>query len=317
MIQWRQIEVFIAVVEKGSMAKAAEFLDISATAVGKWIQSLDSASQEPLFNRSTKKLVLTCFGQEYYQTCKAVQKSMEQANLLIHSRNRVLKGTLKLHSPSFLANVVVIPVIAQFKQKHPELDITLTVGDSIPNLLNDDYDILIGYDLHGLSSQPDLRACHLDKVRNIMAASNEYLNHFGEPKCLEDLTDHQFIHHNLLSRPLKITTTEGKEISGLQTALALGDQRLMCTAALQGLGIVYTGSRMLFPDLSRRRLREVLPKINFGETTIAAFYKHTPQEQPKVKKFLDELKHHYKHNMPSTNRCISLLEKIDKFLKKK
>jgi DNA-binding transcriptional LysR family regulator len=317
MTQWRKMEVFIAVVERGNLAKAAELLDISSTAVGKWIQNLESTSQEPLFNRAAKKLVLTSFGKEYYQTCKSIQNGMQQANLLINSKNEDLHGKLRLHAPAFIAAIVVIPVLAKFKCEHPNLDITLTVGDNIPNLLEEDYDILIGYEINSLSSQPDLRACHLDKGKNILAASPEYLNKFGEPTCFEELIEHQFIHHSLLPQPFKITTALGETTPDLETSLMLGDQRLLCVAALNGMGIIYTGNKILLPEICRRKLRRVLPEIDLGETIIAAFYKKTPQDQPKVRKFLDHLKHHFENNMPTPNRCLTLLEKLDKIFKQK
>lgn len=314
MIQWRQMEVFIAVVENGNFSKAAESLDISPTAVGKWIQSLESVSQEPLFNRSVRKLVLTPFGEEYYQMCKALENKMAQADVFIKSKNEDLVGKLRIHSSSFFAAIVLLPVIAQVKREHPRLEVVLTTGDSIPNLLEENYDLLVGYDLNNLNDQLDLRVCQLAKAKKILAASPEYLKKIGEPKSLEGLTEHSFIYHSLEPKPFKITTADGDEVTNLKTAMALGDQRLLCVAAAHGLGIVFTGSKMILPEIYRKNLKQILPDLDFGEVIISAFYKNTTHEQPKVRVMLDYLKNYMQHKVPSSNLAASFLGKIDALL---
>jgi len=317
MIQWRQMEVFIVVVEKGNFSRAAEFLDISATAVGKQINNLEKIAQEPLVSRTTRKMSLTVFGQEYYQSCKKLQSEMEEANLIIRSQNENLHGELRLHTTAFMAGALLLPMLSEFMTEYPGLKIKLTVGDYIPNLVEEDVDMLIGYDRDSFDDQPDLRASHLITVDNVLVASPAYLKKFGTPACLNDLSQHQFVHLSLLPLPLRLTSSKGKVlISDLKTALALGDQRLMCIAASNGMGIAYVGERVVQPDLLCKKLVRILPSLDVGKTAMTAFYKLTPKELPKIQLFLERLKHFYLHRLPIPARDKSLLRRLDDLLRR-
>lgn len=290
MLQWRQMEIFIAAVEEGSFTAAAELLDISPTAVGKQIRNLEDLAQEPLFNRTTRKIVLTRFGEEYYKTCKKAALEMEKAQLLIESRHKELNGVLHLHAPPFIAGFSVLPILKQFMERHPNLKVELSISDGLPNLLDTDIDILVGYDLDFVSSQQHLRACHLLEVEDVLVASPDYLSRFGTPASLQDLYKHRFIHHSLAPQPLELSFLGGEVVSNLNTVLALGDRRVMCIAAVHGIGIAFTGIRSVLPELKGKQLVRVLPEHSLGKRTLAAFYKYTATEQPKVQEFLSALK---------------------------
>lgn len=290
MLQWRQMEIFIAAVESGSFTAAAEILDISPTAVGKQIRNLEQIAQEPLFNRTTRKIVLTKFGEEYYQTCKKAEREMEKANLLIKSRNKELHGVLHVHAPPLIAGFSLLPVLSKFMEAHPNLKIELTVSDKIPDLLDSNIDVLVGYNPDFLSSQQHLRVCHLFEVEDVLVASPEYLQRFGVPKATQDLYQHRFVQHSLLPQPLELSFIGGEVLTNLNTVLALGDRRLICIAAVYGIGIAYTGIRSVMPELKSQQLIRLLPEESLGTTTMAAFYKYTSTNQPKIQKFLEALK---------------------------
>lgn len=316
MIQWRQMEIFITVVEQGNFTKAAELLDISSAAVGKQIHYLEKTAQVHLLNRVGHKVSLTSFGQEYYQKCKKIQYEMEQATLLIESQHEELRGVLRLHTPPFIASTIVLPLLDQFMASHPKLKIELSTGDNIPNLQEDDVDILVGYDPRNLSDQEDLLFCNLFTAETILVASPKYLKKFGTPTCLTDLKSHQFIQHSLVPQPLSLSVTTGETITDLNTALALGDRRMICIAAVNSLGIAHTASKLVQPDLYAKKLVRVLPSLDFGETTTGAFYKKTTSKQPKVQLFLAALQQFCENKIPNPSRLISLLHRLDNLLRR-
>ena len=175
MIQWRQMEIFITVVEQGNFTKAAELLGISSAAVGKQIHYVEKTAQVHLLNRLGNKVSLTSFGKEYYQKCKKIQHEMEQATLLIQSQHEELCGVLRLHTPPFIASTIVIPLLDEFMASHPNLKIELSVGDHVPNLQKDDVDILVGYDPLNIRAQDELIFCNLfTKCSSFIIITVEY-----------------------------------------------------------------------------------------------------------------------------------------------
>jgi DNA-binding transcriptional LysR family regulator len=316
MIQWRQMEIFITVVEQGNFTKAAELLGISSAAVGKQIHYVEKTAQVHLLNRLGNKVSLTSFGKEYYQKCKKIQHEMEQATLLIQSQHEELCGVLRLHTPPFIASTIVIPLLDEFMASHPNLKIELSVGDHVPNLQKDDVDILVGYDPLNIRAQDELIFCNLFTAETILVASPKYLKKFGTPMNLSDLKSHQFIQYSLVPQPLSLSVTGGETITDLKTALALGDRRMICIAAVNSLGIALTASKIVKPDLYAKKLVRVLPSLNFGETATAAFYKKTTSKQPKVQLFLAALQEFCENKIPSPSRLISLLLRVDNLLRR-
>ena len=63
------MRVFCTVVDTGSFASAAERLNVSTSAVSRWVAQLESHLQARLLNRTTRRIGLTESGQAYYERC--------------------------------------------------------------------------------------------------------------------------------------------------------------------------------------------------------------------------------------------------------
>lgn len=289
MFKLRQMLIFIAVVDHGTFAAAAEALDISVVAVSKQISQLEKLCQQTLFNRSTRAMLITDFGKEYYKACKKVTSAMQGVETLVESQSEQLQGCLKLHGPVFFVAHFILPVLSKFIHQHPKLDVCVTTGDTPINMLEHDIDILLGYTPETMASQQNLRCCNIFESENILAASPSYLKEFGLPRCKKDLYKHRFIHDIHLEQPLKIKFNDGETLTDLSTALALGDRRLMCLAALQDIGILYTAKRTIFPELISGELVEILPSSLAEKTCFSAFYRYSAINSVKIQKFLERL----------------------------
>lgn len=289
MSKIRQIQTFVAVVENGSFSAAAKALGISSVGVSKHISQLEDKTQQSLFDRTTRLMVITDFGKQYYPECKKIISAIAEADLLVESHFSNLQGKLRLYSPPFIAGNFVLPLLSRFMRKYPLIKVELKVGDETPNLYEEDIDILIGYCPESLKSQENLRCCHLFESENVLAGSPEYFKEFGVPKTQKELLDHRFIQQLDLPQPLILSFVDGEKVEGLNTVLALGDRRIMCLAALQSMGIIHTAKRSIMPELVSGELIEVLPSTLIGTTRFDAFYKPSSIELPKVRKFLDLL----------------------------
>jgi DNA-binding transcriptional LysR family regulator len=76
------MEIFVAVVEAGSLTAAAERFDISSAMVGKHIRSLETRLATRLLTRTTRRQSLTEIGRHYYEQCKRILADVRQAESL-------------------------------------------------------------------------------------------------------------------------------------------------------------------------------------------------------------------------------------------
>lgn len=304
MSSLRQMLVFVTVVENGTFAAAAEILNISPVAVSKQISSLEKKCQQTLFNRSTRRMAITDFARQYYQACKKTIHSMQEAEKLVESQSDKLHGSLKIHCLPFIAGHCIFPLLKTLTKQHPSLSVQITIGDDIPNLVEKDIDLLIGYSPKQVGTKQNLRCCQLFSTEYALAASPAYLKETGMPKCRQDLYNHRFIHDVHLPQPFALSFHDGEVLENLNTALTLGDGRMICLAAFQQVGIAYVARKAIFPELISRNLIEIFPSSLAGEANFSAFYKHSEIESPKIKLFLTLLTQSIKKNQAYLDNAV-------------
>ena len=82
MDKFVSMEVFVAVVEAGSLTAAAERFDLSSAMVGKHIRSLESQLATRLLTRTTRRQSLTEIGRQYYEQCRRILADVKAAESL-------------------------------------------------------------------------------------------------------------------------------------------------------------------------------------------------------------------------------------------
>ena len=106
------LEVFTAVVEKGSFVAAARALDLSPASVTEHIQALERRLKTKLLNRTTRRIALTEEGAAYFEHCKQMLARMEEADGMLAAQRTSPKGTLRVQGPQVLVNGILLPDVA-------------------------------------------------------------------------------------------------------------------------------------------------------------------------------------------------------------
>ena len=141
------LEVFIAIVENGGVAKASEAMFVSQPAVSKMLRQLESKYECELFDRNGKMLVLNDNGKLLYQQAKKVLDSIQE---LDHVMNRHVKS--KSYAQNYriltdqihLAKIIVPYFIKNYMDIHVSMDVG-SVNDYEKQLLDGKADIAIAY----------------------------------------------------------------------------------------------------------------------------------------------------------------------------
>lgn len=120
MDRMRRIELFVRAAEAGSFAKAARSLDLTPSAVSDAIADLETGLGISLFHRTTRQLRLTEDGEEIYR------RGGELLNQLADLENgarrtELLTGTLRVGLALPLSRNVIMPRLATFLRRHPQL----------------------------------------------------------------------------------------------------------------------------------------------------------------------------------------------------
>jgi DNA-binding transcriptional LysR family regulator len=120
-LRLRDLRVFFAVLESGSLAKAAELLHVSQPAVSQVISDLEHALGVKLFDRSTRGVEPTLYARALLVRGRAAFDELRQGIRDIEFLANPEAGELTIGYPESTAATVLPKIIEQFSRQHPHV----------------------------------------------------------------------------------------------------------------------------------------------------------------------------------------------------
>jgi len=287
------MEVFVAVVEAGSLTAAAERFELSSAMVGKHIRSLESQLSARLLTRTTRRQSLTEVGRVYFERCKTLLDQFEAAEQSANELQAAPRGTLRVTAPVVAGTHLLVPVIAQFLAAFPEVRVELALHDRIVDLVDEGFDIALR---SGASAPPGLVARPIAPLRMLLAASPSYLREHGTPRKVADLAQHECLGfaHLVHRDRWRLHGPAGEDTVRIKGRLEINNGEALRQAALAGAGIVMQSELLLAADLASGALVRVLPQWRFASLPVwAVTPRRDESEAAKVRLAVDHLKRHF------------------------
>lgn len=185
------LATFILVVNEGSFTAAAHKLGVTPSALSKLITRLELALSVKLFERTTRKLIITQAGQKVYDQCLVMVNAAQQAVELSGSDHTEPSGALTVAAPEAFLNSVLQPFVVPFLKKYPQIQLKLRAADGEIDLFKHNIDVAFK-----LTDKPDenLVLRELCKTNLVLCASPDYLEERGVPTHPTQLTEHDCLY---------------------------------------------------------------------------------------------------------------------------
>lgn len=139
LLGWR---AFIGVAQHGNFAKASKESRIPVSILSKRVAKLEDQLGVRLFQRSTRVVSLTDEGLALLPKIRSILDDLTAAEATFSERKE-LSGTVRVTCVPFVANNLLIPVIAEFQTRHPKVKIDLHLSEKIANLIEGNFDLAI------------------------------------------------------------------------------------------------------------------------------------------------------------------------------
>ncbi len=281
-------EVFVRIVERGSMAAAADTLDMSRAMVTRYLAQMESWADARLLHRTTRRLSLTAAGDAALARCRQLLAVAAEMTEQPASEAEAIHGLLRVASSQSLAQELLAPLVTAFLKQHPLAAIDLCIDARPVNLVESRIDLAIRItnDL-----DPNLIARRIGDCPSVVCASPGYLAANGTPQHPRDLGVHNCLTYTYFGRSLwDFETADGEWISvPVGGNLSANESQVLLAAATRGAGIVLQPVYSAAALLSAGQLVALLPDHQPRTLGIHAVFQSRRQMPAVLRALLDFL----------------------------
>ncbi|CAG9265994.1 LysR family transcriptional regulator [Paraburkholderia caribensis] len=200
MDKFREMEVFVAIVDRGSFTGASEKLGMSAPTVSRALNSLETRVGAQLIARTTRSIRPTDAGMFYLEACRRVLDTIADAESNIAAEQSKPAGTLTVSAPVLFGQRFIAPLINAYANSYPDVSVNVVYVDRTTRLIEEGVDIAIRIGHLGDSS---VFAVPLGSVSRRTYAAPAYLDALGEPVHPRQLSDHHCVSFTGVTHPLE------------------------------------------------------------------------------------------------------------------
>ncbi|AJC22205.1 LysR family transcriptional regulator [Pandoraea pulmonicola] len=285
------MRLFTSAATLGSLSAAGRKLGLSPAAASARLAKLEASLQTRLFVRTTRALRLTDEGRVYLAHCLVALQAIDDGEAALQAGCAAIRGKIRLSASTDFGLHTLSPWLDEFTARYPDVRLSLTLTDSLTNLVQDDVDLAIRF------SEPDdgtLVARRLAPMCRVLCASPDYLAQHGEPHTPDALSAHRFIVLVTSSGPLnEFHFRQGEATWAFTVPMAqaweTNDGTLARRWALDGRGIVRKTLWDAADDVRAGRLKIVLSDYIAKEPGVYAVRHRTSYMVPRVRALLDFL----------------------------
>ncbi|WP_372803482.1 LysR substrate-binding domain-containing protein [Paracoccus seriniphilus] len=237
---------FYVVSQTNSFTQAASELHLSQSAISRQIRQLEDHLNCTLFERHTRKVILSEQGMALVPVVEGLLSSLRST--FDATRRGVQSITVRM--PPTFARRWFLPRLANFKKSLPDLDVVIdTAWFARPSFSTGDIDVLITY---GTEPWPGMETVHLLTERLTPMCAPSHLPLLGEPPLLENLVNSVLLHSNIRHSDWTLwLNAEGEYDLRRFSNQVFDTQDFAFTAAANGYGVTMGDLSLVADDLSR------------------------------------------------------------------
>jgi DNA-binding transcriptional LysR family regulator len=288
MDRFEAMNVYVRVVEAGSLSAAARAIPMSLTSVSRHISALEEQFGAQLLRRTTRNLAMTDEGRILYDRAKAILGEVDELGSALSAGRGKLSGRLRISAPNLLGRLAIAPLLPRFLALHPDVAVDLMLVDRVVNLVEEGLHLAVRV---GRLPDSSLVARKLDDIQMVVCAAPAYLARRGTPRAPEDLRKHDCLVFSDAPGPVDWRFQSGTMRSRISVTgrLWMNSLDALVSASIEGAGIVRAPGWQVAAHIEAGRLRPVLEKYAPPATPVHVLFERAKLSSPKIRSFVDYL----------------------------
>jgi DNA-binding transcriptional LysR family regulator len=279
------MQSFLRVVDAGSFSRAAKQLRVGQPAVSKTIARLEERLGVCLLFRSTHGLTPTEAGRIFYEQARRSIELADEAERSARGAAASLSGQLRVGATVTFTRLHIMPRLATFLAKHPEIDVDLVLEDGNIDVIGAGIDVALR-----IGEQPDsaLIARRIGRCRRLVLGTTSYFEHSGVPRSPADLLAHQVVVYEQGEGGAEWTfrcgTAETSVVANGRVRVSAADGAR--EGVLAGLGLTIASEWMFAPELRAGIVTSVLQDWALPPVDLWAVFPSGRQVNAKARAFV-------------------------------
>ena len=286
------VEAFLRVAEQRSFRIAAEDLGVSPSAISQTVRQLEARIGVPLFIRTTRSVGLTEAGALFHAQAAPAWASLISAWESARTLGDRPAGLLRLNMPRSVVPILIEPIIADFCDKYPDVDVEVVGEDALIDLAASGHDAGIRT---GELLEADMISVRLTPpFRFVIVAAPDYLDRHGRPQTAADLKTHNCIRQRISGSgtifPWRLNDAGRSVDVSVKGRVIVSDNTAVVAMAERGLGLAQVSEPLVLDQLASGRLEIVLDTLSPSSPGLFLHYPGHAQVLPKLRAFIDHVK---------------------------
>lgn len=292
------LRFLLAIQGNGSLVATARALGLTPSAVSQRLQQLEKKLGTRLVDRTARSLRFT---QEGVLLCERGAELIRQLDALsedLHTRRGGLVGTLKVNAPLGFGRRYVAPVVAEFQQQHPDVDIELALSDAPLTEAADRFDVVVHI---GALQVSNLVGYVIAPNARFVCASPAFVKRFGWPETPDDLAALPCIMLRENKEDVSLWHfSKGRTSRSVRvpSQLICNDGDVIRQWACEGRGVILRSEWDVADDVRAGRLVRLLPGWKAPDANVIALTHNRAGLPQRTRHFMQALQGRFKPQPP-------------------
>jgi DNA-binding transcriptional LysR family regulator len=281
------LRLYARVARLGSFSAAARECGLSQSQASRIVADLETDLGARLLSRSTRAVAPTEAGSEFLSRIESILGALDEAEHRVRGGTE-LRGLVRISTPTSFGLRTVIPRLAAFSAKHPDVHVSLLLEDMRRDLVRDAVDVAIRL---GRLVDSSATAKLVASIPRVIVASPTYLSQAGVPVTPSDLTQHRIVGGTATAVPSAwVFERDGEKVAvDLQPTFSTNSNEGAVAAAAGGLGITSTTEWSCQREFTSGSLVRLLADWKMEDIPVYAYFPMGPATRAAARMLVDHL----------------------------
>jgi len=282
------ILVFVKVAQFESITRAARSLGMPISTVSRRLSVLESALNVSLLRRTTRRVMLTAQGREYFSQCQEPLNLLQEAEQVLTQAQKRPEGLLRITVPVILSQEPFLNFISAFMKGQTGIRVELVVTNLLLDLIAENIDVALRV---GELQDSSVVARRLGTIVYCLVAAPEYLKARTLPAEPADLKAHDCVVFNAKNNERDWDLVSGRRRVRIRVSGPAATRDINSARAFvhRGHGIGLAPSTYCDEAIAKGKLLRVLPKWTSSPIPVFALYSSRKFLPLRLSVFLDAL----------------------------